>query len=85
MRFGVQFSGTVAANSTGRWFTHSWKANERVVWLVVPKSPAVDGPAQIEYKVLVTRQSATLLKYFLEVKNLSGTPVEIEARYAVLG
>lgn len=84
MRLGVQFTGSVPANSSRRWFTHSWNANDRVVWLVVPKSPAVDGPAQIEYKVQVTRQSPTLLKYFLEIRNLTATSVEIEARYAVL-
>lgn len=84
MTLGVQFTGTIPANSSRRWFTHSWNANQRVVWLVVPTSPAADGPAQIEYKVQVARQTPTLIKYFLEIRNLTGVAVNIEARYAIL-
>jgi hypothetical protein len=82
---GVQFTGPVPANSTKRWFTHSWPAHWYVVWTVVPTAPAVDGPAQIEWTVQVTRQSGGLLKYFLAITNLTGGQVEIEARYDVLG
>ncbi len=84
MRLGVQFTGTIPGNSTRRWFTHSWNANDRVLWLVVPTAPAVDGPAQIEWKVQVDRQAANLIKYFIEIRNLTAVPVNIEARYAVL-
>ncbi len=84
MTLGVQFTGTVPASSSRRWFTHSWNAAQRVVWMVVPKAPAVDGPAQIEWKVQVDRQAPALLKYFIEVKNLTAGPVDIEARYAIL-
>jgi hypothetical protein len=83
MRLGVQFTGTVAGGATRRWFTHSWNAANRVVWMVVPTAPAVDGPAQIEWKVQVDRQAPTLLKYFIEIKNLTSVPVNIEARYAI--
>jgi len=41
--------------------------------------------AQIEWKVQITRQSETLLKYFLEVKNVTNVAVTFEARYDVLG
>lgn len=84
MTLGVQFTGSVPANSSRKWFTHSWNASQRVVWMVVPKAPAVDGPPQIEWKVQVDRQAANLLKYFIEVKNLTGGAVEVEARYAIL-
>ncbi|MBM3783923.1 MAG: hypothetical protein FJW30_06150 [Acidobacteria bacterium] len=84
MTLGTQFSGTVAASSSRRWFTHSWNAAHRVIWMVVPKAPAVDGNPQIEWKVQVDRQAPNLLKYFIEVRNLTGGQVEIEARYAIL-
>ena len=84
MRFGVQFTGSVAAGQTRQWSTHSWNAANNVVWIVVPTSPAVDGPAQLEWKVKLDRQSATLLKWFIEVKNLTNVTVNFEARYAVL-
>ncbi len=84
MTLGVQFTGTVPAGSSRRWFTHSWNAAQRVVWMVVPKAPAVDGPAQIEWKVQVDRQAPALLKYFIEMKNLTAGPVDVEARYAIL-
>ncbi|NKE59439.1 zinc metalloprotease [Lentzea sp. PSKA42] len=82
---GVQFTGSVPAGVTKRWFTHSWPAHWYVLWTVVPTAPAVDGPAQIEWTVQVTRQSGGLLKYFLAIRNLTGGQVEIEARYDVLG
>jgi hypothetical protein len=84
MRFGVQFTGSVAAGQTRRWFTHSWNPAYDVVWQVVPTSPGVDGPAQLEWKVQLTRQTATLVKWFIEVKNVTNVTVNLEARYAIL-
>jgi len=81
---GVQFRGQVPANTSGRWFTHSWPEAWRVDWTVVPTWPMVDGNAQVEWKVQVDRQATNLIKYFIEVRNLTGGPVDIEARYAVL-
>ncbi|HEY5865202.1 MAG TPA: serine protease, partial [Candidatus Tectomicrobia bacterium] len=71
--------------TTQRFFTHSWPFYWFVVWTVIPTAPAIDGPAQIEWKVQLTRQTDALLKYFLEIKNLSPNPVTVEARYNVLG
>jgi hypothetical protein len=82
---GVQFTGTVPANSTRRWFTHSWPHHWYVIWTVVPTAPVQDGPAQIKWKVLVEKQAETLLKYYIEVQNLRPHPVTVEARYDVLG
>ena len=82
---GVQFTRTIPANSTQRFFTHSWPFFWFVVWTVMPTGPAIDGPAQIEWKVQVTRQTDALLKYFLEIKNVSPNAVTVEARYNVLG
>lgn len=82
---GTQFSATVAAQATSTWFTHSWPAHWFVVWQVIPTAPAVDGPAQLEFEVQITRQTDTLLKYFLKVKNLGAQPVSFQARYEVLG
>ena len=82
---GVQFTATLAANATGRWFTHSWPFHWFVVWTVVPTAPAIDGPAQVEWKIQITRQAEALLKYFIEVRNLQNYPVTVQARYNVLG
>lgn len=84
MRLGVQFRSTVPANSTRRWFTHSWAESSRVVWMVVPTGPVQDSSAQLEWDVEVTRQADSLLKYFIVVKNLSAKEISFEARYAVL-
>jgi len=84
MRLGVQFTGTVGPGASRRWFTHSWPQAWRVIWLVVPTAPVQDRAAQIEWKVQVERQTATLLKYYIEIKNLTTANVNIEARYAVL-
>lgn len=88
---GVQFRGRVAGGATRCWFTHSWPAYWHVDWTVVPTGPARDAGAQIEWKVQVARQSDTapgqggLLKYFICVTNVASYPVDIEARYHVLG
>jgi hypothetical protein len=83
MRVGVQFSGTVAANATQRWFTFNWPANWHVVWYIVPTSPR-NGAPQIEWNVAVERASNIAATYWITIKNLTATPVNVEARYAVL-
>jgi len=82
---GVQFTGTISGGQSSRWFTHSWPAYWYVVWMVVPTGPVQDQAPQVEWKVQVERQAETLLKYYIEIKNLSSVPVNIEARYTVLG
>lgn len=82
---GVQFRGNVPAGQTRTWFTHSWPSYWYVVWTVIPTAPPVDGPAQMEWTVHVCRQTETLLKYFISIRNISTAPVDVEARYDVLG
>ncbi len=82
---GTQFSASVPAGSTRSWFTHSWPAHWFVQWIVVPTSPAVDGPAQLEWNVRLTRQAEALLKYHIEVRNVGSAAVSFQARYEVLG
>ncbi|MGH7427860.1 MAG: S8 family serine peptidase, partial [Candidatus Methylomirabilaceae bacterium] len=81
---GVQFTGAVPANSTRRWFTHSWPEHWHVVWNVVPLSPQPGGP-QIDFRVQVERGSDRYITYWITVTNFTGSEVQIEARYAVLG
>jgi hypothetical protein len=83
-RTGVQFTGTVPANQTARWYTFNWPANLFVIWTVVPTTVASGAP-QIKWQVQVERASATSLTYWLLITNLTGSPVDIEARYAILG
>ena len=52
MIFGTQFTGSVNPGQTRTWFTHSWNANHNVVWMIIPTSPAVDGPAQVEWNTV---------------------------------
>lgn len=82
---GVQFSGSIPANSSRTWFTHSWPAFWYVLWNVVPTAPVVDGNPQVEWNIKVTRQTDKLLKYFVEVRNLTAGNVNVEARFTVLG
>jgi hypothetical protein len=83
MRVGVQFTGSIPANGTRRWFTFNWPATWHVVWYVVPTSPRVGAP-QIEWQVGVERASSTHITYWITIRNLTASPVEVEARYAVL-
>lgn len=81
---GVQFTGTIPAHQTYRWFTFNWPAHWHVVWTVVPSSPRPGGP-QIEWKVQVERASDRYITYWISITNLTPVSVNIEARYAVLG
>lgn len=81
---GVQFTGTVPANSTRRWFTHSWPEHLHVLWNVVPMSPRPGAP-QIDFHVRVERASDRFITYWIDISNLTNTEAQIEARYAVLG
>jgi hypothetical protein len=82
---GTQFTGSVPGSSTRTWFTHSWPSHWFVVWTIVPTAPVVDGPAQVELVVRVTRQAERLLKYHLSIRNLGTAAVTFDARYEVLG
>lgn len=82
MRLGVQFTGIIHPQQTRRWYTHSWSDDLNVVWTVVPTGRYLNG--RIEWDVEVKRQDANRLTYYIEIKNISSVPVEIEARYAIL-
>jgi hypothetical protein len=86
---GTQFAGSLAPGQTNTWFTHSWPSHWFVVWTAVPTAPAVDGPAQLELTVRMSRQAdranARLVKYHLTVRNLSASVLNFQARYEVLG
>jgi hypothetical protein len=82
--FGTQFTGNLAPNQTQTWFTHSWNAASNVVWMCVPTAPVVDGPAQVEWTVRNTRQGANLVKWFITARNLTGSNLSFQARYAIL-
>ena len=81
---GVQFTGTVPANQTRRWFTFRWPAHWHVVWTVVPTTPKLGAP-QISWSVSVERAEDAYITYWISITNLTGDEVGIEARYAVLG
>jgi hypothetical protein len=80
---GIQFTGTVAAGATQRWFTHSWPRAWHVVWYMMPTTPRPGAP-QLDWDVAVELASATHATYWITVKNLTTAPVTFEGRYAVL-
>jgi hypothetical protein len=80
---GVQFTGTVAAGVTERWFTFNWPACWHVIWMVVPTTP-FPGEPDITWDVQVERASGEYITYWITISNLTSVPVDIEARYSVL-
>ncbi len=81
---GVQFQGTVPANSTSTWFTYNWPVLWDVVWTVVPTNVGSGGP-QIGWNVQTQKASGDYLVYWISITNVTSSPVDIEARYCVLG
>ncbi len=83
MYTGVQWTGTIAANATQKWFTYGWSAAQHVVWYMMPTSPQPGAP-ELDWDVAVERANATQCTYWITVKNLTGNAVTFEGRYAVL-
>ena len=79
---GVQFTGSLGANGSGRWFTYGWPATWHVVWYMMPTS-AGSAP-ELNWSVAVQRSDANNTTYWLTISNLTNVPITFEARYAVL-
>jgi len=82
---GVQFNGSLPANSTKRWFTHSWPEHWHVLWNVVPVTPKVGGGPQLKYDVQVQRSTDRYITYYISVTNMSNANIQVEARFTVAG
>jgi hypothetical protein len=81
---GIQFTGTVPANSTITWFTYGWPAEWHVIWTVVPTT-SVPGAPQIKWRVQVERDPTDTITYWISITNITGSDVNIESRYCILG
>lgn len=79
----TQFTGSLGAGASNRWFTFNWPTAWHVVWYVMPTSPQSGNP-QLDWDVAVERANATQCTYWITVKNLTNQTVSFEARYAVL-
>jgi hypothetical protein len=79
---GVQFRGTLSPNQTQRWFTFNWAAAQHVLWEVVPDTTS-PGAAQVDWDVAIERADAAHVTYWITITNLTGSPVQFEARYAI--
>ena len=83
MRTGVQWTATLGASASGRWFTFGWAASSHIVWYMMPTSPRSGAP-QLEWDVAVERANGNQCTYWITVRNLTPNPVTFEGRYAVL-
>jgi hypothetical protein len=83
MNTGVQWTGTIAANATQRWFTYGWPAGQHVVWYLMPIT-ARSGAPEVEWDVAVERANSNQTTYWITVHNLTPVAVAFEGRYAVL-
>lgn len=80
---GQQFTGTIPANQTQKWYTFNWPATWHIVWTVMPSTINTSG-AQITWTVQVQRASNEFITYWIEVQNLTGTAVDFEGRFCIL-
>jgi hypothetical protein len=81
---GVQFTGTLAAGSSARWFTFNWPAAWHVVWYMMPTTVKLGAP-ELDWEVMVERADATHCTYWITVKNDAQVAIDFEGRFAVLG
>ncbi|MEO7271485.1 MAG: hypothetical protein ABI211_05710 [Vicinamibacterales bacterium] len=82
MTTGVQFTGSLAANQTNRWFTFNWPAASHIIWHMMATTP--QAVPELSWSVSVQRADATHVTYWITVTNLTATPVTFEGRYAIL-
>lgn len=80
---GTQWTGSLAGNATGRWFTFNWPATWHIIWTVMPITPFTGG-AEVTWSVEVERSNAEYVTYWVTVTNLSNIPITFEGRYAIL-
>ena len=80
---GRQWTGTLAGNRSGRWYTFRWPATWHVVWTIMPTTPRPGGP-QLTWDVHVERADAEYVTYWITVRNLTPDPVTFEGRYSIL-
>lgn len=84
MTTGTQFTGTLTANRTSKYYTFGWNAANDIVWYCVPTSVNATVP-EVQWTVAVQRTSATQCTYWITVTNLTAATVTFEGRYAILG
>lgn len=83
MTTGVQFTGSLPAGATQRWYTFNWSAAQHIVWYMMPTS--TQNAAEINWSVAVQLSDATHCTYWITVTNLTSSTVTFEGRYAILG
>jgi hypothetical protein len=80
---GVQWTGSLAANQTQRWFTFNWPATWHVLWTAMPTTVRQGAP-ELWWDVQIERADAQYVTYWITVKNLTNQPVNFEGRYEIL-
>ena len=80
---GVQWTGTIGPGQTQLWFTWGWPAAWHVVWHLMSRTPLPGGPT-LDWDVAVERANPSACTYWITVKNLTGSTVNFEGRFAVM-
>jgi hypothetical protein len=80
---GVQFTGSLAAAASGRWFTFNWPTDWHVVWFMMPTTVRTGAP-ELDWSVAVERADSTHATYWITVNNRASVPITFEGRFAVL-
>ena len=83
MHTGVQWTGSLGANQTRRWFTFNWNPASHVVWYMMPTSPN-PGAAELNWSTALQRTDPSHVTYWITVTNMTNQPITFEGRYAVL-
>ena len=82
MHTGIQFTGTLGPNASGRWYTFNWPATWHVVWYLMPDTP--EPAPEINWSVAVQRADANNVTYWITATNTTANTITFEGRYAVL-
>jgi hypothetical protein len=80
---GIQWTGTVAPNAEGEWFTFGWPASWHVVWTVIPITISPGAP-QLTWQVRVEQSGPAFVTYRVKVQNLTAASVSFVIRYAIV-
>lgn len=80
---GTQWTGSLTAGASGRWFTFGWPAKWHVVWYMMPATVR-NGAPELDWSVAVERADPSNSTYWITVTNRASVPITFEGRYTVM-
>jgi hypothetical protein len=81
---GVQFDGSVAANSTNLYFTFDWNPAQNIAWSIMPTTTSSSGPELTLSNVGLQLSDSSDATYWLTISNPTSSTQSFQGRFCIL-